>query len=51
MIGTVDIDAVFKSYDKFKVSNKEFKAALLARKNELMKIMAEARKKPRCSPS
>ncbi len=34
--------AVFKSYDKVKVSNKEFNAALMARKNELMKIMAEA---------
>ena len=42
VIGTVDIELVFKSYDKVKVSNKEYSAALLARKNELMKIMAEA---------
>ena len=33
---------VFKSYEKFKVANKEFNAAMLARKNELMKIMSEA---------
>ncbi len=30
IIGTIDIDAVFKGYDKFKVANKEFNAALLA---------------------
>jgi Skp family chaperone for outer membrane proteins len=42
VIGTVDIEQVFKSYDKVKVSNKEYSAALLARKNELMRIMAEA---------
>jgi outer membrane protein len=41
-IGTVDIDAVFKGYDKFKASNQEFNAALLVRKNELMKIMSDA---------
>jgi Skp family chaperone for outer membrane proteins len=42
VIGTVDIDLVFKSYEKVKVSNKEFQAALMARKNQLMQIMAEA---------
>ena len=42
VIGTVDIELVFKSYDKVKVSNKEYNAALLARKNELMRIMSEA---------
>ena len=42
VIGTVDLELVFKSYDKVKVSNKEYSAALLARKNELMRIMAEA---------
>src|SRR5262249_3913322 len=31
-----------KNYEKFKVASKEFNAAMLARKNELMKIMAEA---------
>jgi Skp family chaperone for outer membrane proteins len=41
-IGTVDIEYVFKNYDKVKVANKEFNAAMLARKNDLMKIMSEA---------
>ncbi len=41
-IGTVDIDTVFKTYNKFKAVGKEFNAALLARKNELMKLMSEA---------
>jgi Skp family chaperone for outer membrane proteins len=42
VMGTVDIDTVFKGYDKFKVASKEFNAAMLARKNELMKLMSEA---------
>ena len=42
LIGTVDLELVFKSYEKVKVSNKEYNAALLARKNELMRIMSEA---------
>ena len=42
VIGTIDIDAVFKRYDKVKVSNKEYSTALMARKTELNKIMAEA---------
>jgi len=42
IIGTVDIDSVFKNYEKFKAASKEFNAAMLARKNELMKIMSEA---------
>jgi len=42
VIGTVDLELVFKNYDKVKVSNKEYNAALLARKNELMRIMSEA---------
>jgi outer membrane protein len=42
VIGTVDVELVFKSYEKVKVSNKEYNAALLARKNELMRIMSEA---------
>jgi Skp family chaperone for outer membrane proteins len=41
IIGTVDIDAVFKGYDKFKVANKEFNVALLARQNEMMKLKNE----------
>jgi Skp family chaperone for outer membrane proteins len=42
VIGTVDIELVFKSYEKVKQSNKEYSAALMARKNELMRIMSEA---------
>jgi outer membrane protein len=42
VIGTVDLELVFKNYEKVKASNKEYSAALLARKNELMKIMSEA---------
>jgi Skp family chaperone for outer membrane proteins len=42
VIGTVDIELVFKSYEKVKASNKDYSAALLARKNELMRIMSEA---------
>jgi len=42
VLGTVDIDSVFKNYEKFKAASKEFNAAMLARKNELMKIMSEA---------
>ncbi len=41
-IGSVDVEMVFKNYEKVKVSQKEYSAALLARKNELMKIMSEA---------
>jgi Skp family chaperone for outer membrane proteins len=42
VIGTVDLELVFKSYEKVKVQNKEYNAALMARKHELMKIMSEA---------
>ena len=42
VIGTIDMDAVFKNYDKVKVSSEEFKAAALARKGELQKIQQEA---------
>ncbi len=41
-IGSIDMDAVFKRYEKVKSSSKEYNAALLARKSELMKIMDEA---------
>jgi len=40
--GTVDIEAVFKAYDKVKTQQEEFKAAALAKHNELAKIQAEA---------
>ena len=42
VIGTIDLELVFKNYEKVKQSNKEYSAALMARKNELMKIMSEA---------
>ena len=41
LIGTVDMDAVFKSYEKFKMSNKEFQAAVMSRQNDLMKIKSQ----------
>lgn len=42
VIGTVDIGAVLKGYEKVKVLSEEFKAAALAKQNELMKISQEA---------
>jgi outer membrane protein len=42
IIGTVDLELVFKNYEKVKNANKEFNGAMLARKNELMKLMSEA---------
>jgi outer membrane protein len=42
VIGTIDLDAVFKNYEKVKVSSEEFRAAAMAKKNDLMKIQAEA---------
>jgi len=42
VIGTIDMDVVFKNYDKVKVSSEEFKAAALARKGDLQKIQADA---------
>src|SRR5208337_4084768 len=42
VIGTIDMDAVFKNYEKVKVSSEEFKSAALARKAELQKIQVEA---------
>ena len=41
-IGSIDMDAVWKEYEKAKVSNKEYNAALSARKNELTMILSEA---------
>src|SRR5262245_32232582 len=32
VIGTIDLDSVFKNYEKVKVSSEEFKAAALAKK-------------------
>lgn len=42
VIGTIDLDVVFKEYEKVKVSSEEFKAAAMARRNELMKLQNEA---------
>ena len=42
IIGTVDIESVFNNYEKVKGLNKEFSAAMAARKNGLMKILSEA---------
>ena len=33
--------AIFKKYDKVRISGEEFKASVLAKKNELMKLMQE----------
>jgi Skp family chaperone for outer membrane proteins len=41
-VGSVDIAAVFKGYDRVKVNSEEFKAAVMAKKGDLMKIMTEA---------
>jgi Skp family chaperone for outer membrane proteins len=38
---TVDIENVFKKYDKFKVQQEEFSAAAIKKKQELMKLQAE----------
>ena len=43
VIGTVDIEAVFRGYEKCKAFNKDFQAAMLARQNDLMKIEAEGK--------
>jgi Skp family chaperone for outer membrane proteins len=42
VIGSVDMAAIFKGYDKVKVNSEEFKAAVMAKKGELMKFMTEA---------
>jgi Skp family chaperone for outer membrane proteins len=42
VIGTIDMDAVFKNYEKVKASSEEFKSAALARKAQLQKIQQEA---------
>src|SRR5262249_26438152 len=54
VFGTVDVEAVFKSYDKVKFQQEEFKAAAMAKHNELAKIQAEAQeemnKLPKMTP-
>jgi len=41
-VGCIDVGAIFKGYDKVKANTEEFRAAVMAKKNELMKLMAEA---------
>jgi outer membrane protein len=41
-IGCVDMGAVFKGYDKVKVTGDEFKGAVLSKQNELVKLQSEA---------
>jgi outer membrane protein len=42
VFGTVDIESIFKNYDKVKTQQEEFKAAAMAKHNELMKFQTEA---------
>ena len=41
IFGTVDLEAVFKAYDKVKAQQDEFKAAADVKQKELMKLQAE----------
>jgi outer membrane protein len=43
VVGTIDLDNVFKNYEKVKAANKELGAAIQVRKGELMKYDDEAR--------
>lgn len=43
VVGTIDLDYVFKNYDKVKAANKELAAAIQVKKGELMKYDDEAR--------
>jgi outer membrane protein len=43
VIGSIDLDFVFKNYEKVKASNKEFNEAMKLRRAELMKIESDAR--------
>jgi Skp family chaperone for outer membrane proteins len=43
LIGTVDIENVFKNYDKFKFQREEFSAAALAKHKELMALQAQGK--------
>ena len=42
VFGTVDIEAVFDAYDKVKAQKEEFKAAMMAKHGELLKIKTDA---------
>jgi Skp family chaperone for outer membrane proteins len=41
IVGTVDIEAVLKGYDKVKTQQEEFKAAAMAKHQELLKLQTE----------
>jgi RNA polymerase sigma factor (sigma-70 family) len=41
-IGSINLDAVFNRYEKVKKSKKEYSDAVVARQNELMKLMNDA---------
>lgn len=41
VFGTVDVESVFKNYDKVKAQQEEFKAAAMAKQNELVKIQTD----------
>jgi len=41
VFGTVDLKAVFDGYDKVKAQKEEFKAAAMAKHNDLMKLQSE----------
>lgn len=41
VIGTIDLDAVFKNYEKVKYANEEFQGAMLAKRGQLMKLQQE----------
>ncbi len=42
IVGTVDVEEVFKKYDKVKAQQEEFKAAAMAKYQELTKLQTEA---------
>lgn len=41
VFGSIDMDAVFKNYEKVKVSQEEMQAKALAKQNELQKLVAD----------
>lgn len=55
VIGTIDMDSVFKNYEKVKVSSDDIAAKAMAKQNELQKLVADmktlAEKQASLSPS
>ena len=41
VFGTIDLDFVFKNYEKVKFANEEFQKALVAKRGDLMKLQQE----------